>query len=197
MGTIEYLELIIRNLLWPPKGIILFEEQIFQWCYATLKMYLLLVGIPRLMIVFAIYAVVMYVLFERGPRIGHTAHHWIRRVIGFVFRLVFVIIFGWVMLIYGAVAGGLRSERPENDPHATQNVTIRLRRTRFITVTQSFTRLSWHFRFGRFLFRTAYGLLSHIRMIETRPRLHRYLARGIALFVIVYKAWEIPYLLTH
>lgn len=194
----EYLLVIIRSLIWPPKGIILFEEQVLQWCYATLKVYLLMVGIPRIMIAFAVYAIVMFVVFERSPHhMGHAVHHGVRHVIGFIFRLLFVILFGWVMLIYGAVGGGLRGEGPENDPRATQNVNINIFRSRLISVTQSFTRLSWHFRIGRWLFRAAYGLLGHIGIIADRPRLHRYIARGIALFIIVYKAWEIPYLLTH
>lgn len=200
MGNLGgYLLMIIRSLLWPPKGVILFEEQFFQWCYATLKVYLLAQGIPQIMIAFAIYAIIMFAVFEAGPRhhTRHAFHRGIRGVFGFIFRLLFVFLFSWIMLIYGALAGGLRGEGPEADPRAIQNITVRRHWSRFIDVTQSFTRLSWHFRFGRWLFRTFYFLISHIGFIASRPRLHRFLARGIALFVIVYKAWDIPYLLTH
>lgn len=200
MGNfLEYLLVIIRSLLWPPKGIILFEEQVFQWCYATLKVYLITSGIPQIMIAFAVYAIIMFVVFERGPRhhMHHAVHRGGRHIIGFIFRLLFVILFGWIMLIYGALWGGLRGEGNENDPRATQNITIRRHYGRFIDVTQSFTRLSWHFRFGRWLFRIFYNIIGHIGFIAARPRLHRIIARSIAFAIIIYKAWEIPYLLTH
>lgn len=200
MGNLlEYLLVIIRSLLWPPKGIILFEEQVVQWCYATLKVYLLTSGMPQILIAFAVYAIIMFVVFERGPHhhMGHVAHRGIRHIVSFIFRLLFVILFSWIMLIYGALCGGLRGEGNENDPRAMQKVTIHRHWGRIIDITQSFTRISWHFRFGRWLFRTFYCIMSHINCIASRPRLHRALARSLALFVIIYKAWEIPYLLTH
>lgn len=195
----EYLLVIIRSLLWPPKGVILFEEQVFQWCYATLKMYLINGGIPQIMIAFAIYAVIMFVVFEQGPRhhMHHVACRGIGNIIGFISRLIFVIFFGWIMLIYGTLFGGLRGEENENDPRATQNISIHRHWGRFVNITQSFTRLSWHFRFGRWIFRSVYNITDHINFITSRPRMHRTIARIIALFIIIYKAWEIPYLLTH
>ncbi len=197
MGNLgSYLLVIIRSLLWPPMGVILFEEQIMQWCYATLKVYILANG-ANIMIAFAVYAVIMFVVFERNP-IGHRMHHGIGRFIGFIFRLLFVIIFGWAMLLYGALVGGLRGEGTAGEDNARQTITIRRHYFHhMIEVSQRFTRLSWHFRFGRWLFRASYWVLGHIRVIDERPRLHRTLARGVALFVIVYRAWEIPYLLTH
>lgn len=196
MGLYEYLILIIRSLLWPPKGIILFEEQVLQWGYATLKVYLQF-HMPNIICVIAIYMIAMFVLFERMPNITHTAHHLVRHIISFIFRLLFVVFFSWGMLIFGAVAGRLRGEEVERDSRAVQNVNINVYRSRWITITQSFTRLSWHFRLGRWLFRVAYLLLGHIEFIRRNPTVHRFFARGIALFVCVYGAWEIPYLLTH
>lgn len=199
MGLYEYLGLIIRNLLWPPMGIIMMEEQICQWVYTTLRAYVLYGGGgANVLIVFAVYAIIMFAVFERpAHHLGHVAGHLATRIIGYILRLLFVIVFGWVMLILGAARGRLRGEGQENDPLGTQNVNVSIYHSRFLNVTQSFTRLSWHFRLGRWLYRTAYWALGHISAIQSREQLHRGLARFIALFVILYKAWEIPYLLTH
>lgn len=199
MGFMEYLLRIIRSLLWPPMGVILFEEQILQWIFATGKVYFSEVAMPNLIIVFAVYAIIMFVVFERRPmhHAGRGIHHGIGRIIGFILRLLFVILFSWAMLIYGALAGGLRGEGPENDPRGMQNITFRRHYFHFIDVSNTFARLSWHFRFGRWLFRMAYMLIGHIGLISRNPHVHRTIARAIALFIIIYRAWEIPYLLTH
>ena len=194
----EYMALIITSLLWPPEGIILMEEQLLQRLYATIKAYLTYGGaMANILIAFAVYAVIMYVIFERRNVVGHMLHRGIRRIVAFIGRLLFVIFFSWGMLVFGAVGGMLRGEGPEDDPRARQNITIRRHYFHFIDVSQTFTRISWHFRFGRWLFRTVHWLLGHIGVIAARPRLHRFLARAIAIFIIIYRAWEIPYLLTH
>lgn len=195
-NTINYLVLIIRSLIWPPMGIILFEEQVLQWGYATMWAYLVYGGgMANILIVFAIYAVIMYVLVERN--VGHTLHRGFRWIVGFIGRLLLVIFFSWLMLLFGALGGTLRGEGPEDDPRARQTITIRRRYFHLIEVTNTFTRLSWHFRIGRWLFRTVHWLLGHIGVIADRPRLQRFLARAIAVFISIYRAWEIPYLLTH
>lgn len=199
MGFYEYLGLIIRNLLWPPMGIILMEEQIYQWVYATLRAYVFYGGGgANVLIVFAVYAIIMFVAFERpAHHIGHVVGHLVTRIFWYILRLLLVIMFGWVMLILGAARGRLKGEGQENDPLGTQNVAVSVYHSRLLNVTQSFTRLSWHFRFGRWLYRVAYWALGYIPAIQNREQLHRGLARFIALFAILYKAWKIPYFLTH
>ncbi len=192
MSTGEFIWFVIVNLIWPPKGIIYLEEQIYQWIYAFGKVWILH-NMPALIMAAAIYFLIMFVVVER-----HHFHHGrggIGRVLRFFVRMIITIALSWVMLIFGAIRGERTGGRGENNARVTTTMTYA--RNWFYTTTQTFTRLSLHFRLGRWLYRAFYNLLGHIAAVNNRERIHEILARSLALVVIFWGVWNIPYDLTH
>lgn len=191
MSGLEMFVRILWQVIWPPSGIILMEEQLLQWGLAFFLVYLEKYSYMLLMIA-ALYFVIAYVVFSRMP---HMQHHT-RRLFHFIFTMISVICGAWILLIFGALVGN-HGNRGEDVARATMT-----RRTPIIagwTIVRNITYISLHFRFGRGIYRFFYRVLGHVGFLarEENLRFREAIARVLALFVIVYGAWDIPYLLTH
>lgn len=196
MSGYQFLWTVIRSLLWPPKGIILFEEQVIQWCVAIGHAWIKANGYVFLIIA-AIYFAIALVVFERMPHMH--GHHGIGRVLHFIFSMLVVVLLAWFWLIYGAVRGRRADQEEANrgEREATDTYTYRRHITRSLSVTNTFTRLSLHFRLGRWLYRMFFNLLGRISVFRNNYRLHEFFARFLALVVILWGVWKIPYVITH
>lgn len=197
MSTTRFLFEVVLSLLWPPKGIIYFEEQVLQWIYAFGKVWLLN-NAPTIIVIVTIYLLIMYVVFER--RHHHRRHRgMLGRVIGFVGRFLTALFFTWGFLIYGALRGNLvEEENPDRgEANARYNITRTVYRGRVWSIVQPFTRISLHFRLGRWLYRGSYRLLGHIAYMRMNDQVRRTTARVLAMVVILWGVWNIPYDLTH
>lgn len=193
MTGFEFLMYVVWSLIWPPKGIIYFEEQLFQWIFAFGSVWMMH-NMASIIIAITIYFLFAYIVFERRGchRHGITAG---RSILNFVFRMCVTIAMSWFMLIYGAVRGQINGNRGENNARVTTNITYR--RGRFYNVVQSFVRLSVHFQIGRGLYSLAYRLLRYIPFMQDNDRARHITARIIALVIILWGVWNIPYDLTH
>lgn len=192
MNGFKFFWEVIISLLWPPKGIIYLEEQMLQWVLAIGKVWFKY-HMPEIIIAVTIYLLVMYVVFERTH--CHHGGRTIHRVMGFLGRIFLNIALAWAMLIYGALRGEVAGNRGEGNARVTTTAT--LHRSRLWAVTQSFTRLSLHFRLGRAIYRLVYRVLGFIPYMNNNDRVRHIVARIVAMIIIVWGAWNIPYDLTH
>ena len=184
---------IIWNLLWPPKGIIYMEEQIFQWGYVFAKAYIY-DNMPNIIILATLYILFVYILFDRPYRPHHAGGHLMRRIIGFLLRLLTTIFLSWFFLVYGALRGQLRGNRGEGNARISYGLRPRTLVGRAIF---SFSRLSLHFRLGRGIYRIFYRILGIIPPVRRNARVRSILARVITLLIVLWGVWNIPYDLTH
>lgn len=191
MTGFEMLMSILWQVIWPLKGIIYMEEQILQWGLAFALVYFKHYGY-MLLIVAALYFVVTYIVLSRTPHMRiHTG-----RMLHFVITILCVILGAWVLLIFGALVGN-HGNRGENVARGTLN-----HRTPLFggwAIVRSITYVSLHFRLGRAIYRGFYRLIGYIPFFgrTENARFREVVARVLALFVILYGAWNIPYDLTH
>ena len=193
MTGFEFLLYVIWSILWPPKGIIYMEEQAIQWLVAFSHAWINAYG-GAIITVIAIYVVIMFVVFERMPR--PAAHGGIiGRIFRFVWSMIVVILFAWVFLIVGALVGQREGNRGERFARVENQYTNHI--TRNFGTTFRITRLSLHFRLGRAIYRFCFWLTGFIPAIARNNRLHEVLARVLAMVVILWGVWNIPYDITH
>lgn len=190
-GT-ELLLYIFWSLIWPPKGIIYFEEQVLQWIFAFGSVWTRH-HMADLLIIIAIYFIFAYIVFERRNchRHGITAG---RSILNFILRMFVAIGMSWFMLVYGAVRGEINGTGGEENATIRTNFTHR--RGMFYNVVQSIVRLSVHFQIGRGLYRIAYRILGRVPLVQN-DRVRHLVARIIALVIILWGVWRIPFDLMH
>ncbi len=188
----EFLLSVIKDLLWPPSGIIYAEVQIIMQACVLLKVwlehygYVLLIGAA---IIFAISCAVFGNTRVRTPRSGFN------RFFATLGRIIVNIIFAWIFLFYGALAGNERNNNGEEN--ARISYTRRIHTGPIWNIVHSFTRLSLHFHLGRGIFRLFYRLLGLIpRFNQENDRTRRYIARFLTVLVIIWGVWRLPYELT-
>lgn len=181
MTGLEFFLHVLWQIVWPPKGIIYMEEQAVQWIVAITHAYLLEYGY-LLIICFGIFLALASVLNLPKIRYGRT----FSRILNSLLNIVLRILLAWVFLIYGALASDDNGNRGE------VNVQVR-RRIGFHTLRHT----SLHFRLGRWLYRTAYRLLGYIPAIQRNDRARHIIARIIAMVIILWGVWHIPYDITH
>ena len=100
----------------------------------------------------------------------------------------------WFMLVYGAVRGEINGTGGEENATIRTNFTHR--RGMFYNVVQSIVRLSVHFQIGRGLYRIAYRILGRVPLVQN-DRVRHLVARIIALVIILWGVWKIPFDLMH
>lgn len=183
---------IFWDLVFPPKGIIYFEFQVLLWIYALTKTWIVYHAADLLILGAIIFVIAFCVL---GRTNFHVRGGTIRRIFDTILRVLVNIAFAWFFLIYGAVRADVAGNAGENI--ARVNYSRRVRTSTFGNVVYNFTRLSIHFHIGRGLFRLAYRLLGYIPYMRDNEVIHRRTARGVALFIILWGVWRIPYDLTH
>lgn len=188
MTGFEFLLYVLWSIVWPPKGIIYMEEQAIQWLVAFSHAWIKINGAAIIMVI-AIYMVIMFVVFERRPHVGRGGG-LLRRILRFVLDFIVVVLFAWIFLIYGALRGEVNGNRGESNARVEHNV-------RRFGMTYRFIRLSMHFRLGRAIYRFFHWLIGYIPVIARNNRARDIIARGLALVVILWGVWNIPYDLTH
>lgn len=190
MNYWDFLAMVFRNIIsLPVKGIIYAEEQFLQWHIVLGGVYLQQM-IPTIIMILAIYFVVMTVVFNRQhPFHGH--HHG-GNILRHIWRFIVTILFAWFFLLYGVIAGN--NEQAQRN--ATTTYTYR-RHGPMFDAARSFTRMSLHFRLGRWLYNTLFRLLGHIPFISRNARVHRGVTLTIVLVICLWGVWRIPYDLTH
>ena len=181
MTGLEFFLHVLWQIVWPPKGIIYLEEQAVQWIVAITHEYLLHYG--YILIILLGFWILFSSVFK-FPKVRYGRSF--SRMLNWLFNIVIRILFAWVFLIYGALASDNNGNRGE------ANVQIR-RRIGFHSLRYT----SLHFRFGRWLYRTAYRLLGYIPGIQRNDRARHIIARVIAMVIILWGVWHIPYDLTH
>lgn len=191
MTGFEMLMSILWQVIWPLKGIIYMEEQILQWGLAFALVYFKHYGYILLIIV-ALYFVVTYIILSR---MLHMPIH-IGGILHFFITIFCVILGAWVLLIFGALVGNHR-----NRGESVARRTLNYRRPLFggLAIVRSITYVSLHFRLGRAIYRGFYRLIGYIPFLGRTEytRFREVVARILALFVILYGVWNIPYDLTH
>lgn len=194
MTGFEFLLFVIGSILWPPKGIIYMEEQAIQWMVAFSHAWINAYGAVFITVI-AIYVVIMFVVFERMPHpVAHGGGIG-RRVFHFIWSMLIVVLFSWIFLIVGALTGERNGNRGERFARVENQYTNRI--TRNFGTVYRITRLSLHFRLGRAIYRFCFWLTGLIPAIARNNRLHEVLARIMAMVVILWGVWNIPYDITH
>ena len=181
MTGFEFFLRVLWQIVWPIKGIIYMEEQVVQWIVAIVHAYLYTYGY-LLIICFGILLAIISALSLPKVRCGRTFSRILHSLIALIIR----ILFAWVFLIYGALRGELEGTRGEG------NVQIS-RRFGFHRIRYT----SLHFRLGRWLYRTAYRLIGYIPAIQRNDRIRTIIARTIAMIIILWGVWHIPYDIMH
>lgn len=190
----EFLWEIIWSILWPPKGIIYLEAQVLMWIYAFTKVWLMHNGYILLIGVGIILAI-SYAVFGNTRRGTHriTFH----RILHTIIRWLTNIVFAWFFLVYGAACGTVVGNTGENN--ASYSYSRRVHVGPIWNVVHNFSRVSLHFHLGRGIFRIFYRLLGFVPRFnnQTEERTRRIIARALAMVVIFWGIWMIPYDLTH
>lgn len=185
---------VLFQIILPPKGIIYMEEQLVQWAYAFISVILgnwLKAGGSIIIICIGI-----VMLFNLGGlnRLFHGLTRQlvmrISRIVAWLLTLIINLVLAWVYLIYGAVRGQLDDS---NEPWTFWFHSV----GGHIHFHYSRTHRPLHFRLGRWLYRKLFGLVDRFAPDTTSPRTKEHIARGLALFVILWGCWHIPYDITH
>jgi len=176
-----------------PNGIIYLEEQFLQACYVFLFVYIKNYGGAILVLLLGIY-MALNVVFQRR----FLPPHFHRHGFGFI-RIILIpittILLSWVLLIAGFITGIRGNNFMEEAARGTY--THRSRPILGWTVVRTITRVSLHYRFGRWLTMSINRLLMRIPVLATRRRVCMAITIVIMLVIIFWGAWRIPYDLTH
>lgn len=190
----EFVREILWSLFWPPKGIIYFETQVLMWIYTLIKVWLIHNGYILLIAAAIIFAISCAVFGNTRVRMPRMMFH---RVWNSFLRVLTNIVFAWFFLVYGATCGEVRGNNGENN--ATISYSRRVHTGPIWNVVHNFSRLSLHFHLGRGIFRLFYWVLGFIPRFRNglEERTRRTIARVLAMVVIFWGVWMIPYDLTH
>ena len=185
--TTEQWKILGKDLLaiiWPLKGIIYADAVALTILYAYTRAYihygwLIIFGLA---VIFAI----------RSTAGAHTCTRGILRFVGNVLMHIVVIcirvIFAWVYLCIGIFAGRMDNR--------FQPPTLRVHtggpHLRFALDSSN---LSWHYRFGRWMYRGFNNLLNRIPVIHEN-NLAAILARVICAILVFWNIWDLPRFLT-
>lgn len=182
MTGFEYLGLILKDLVLPPKGIIPAEIILILRAMAHMQALLELYA-PTIITAFAIYFVIAFVVFERMP---HRHHHGgiVARIIGFLITFIVTVAFAWGFLLAGLIAGMVGGDF-ERRAQQNANIELNYRRpiTRNTSVIYRITRLSIHFRIGRGIYRLFYRLIGRIRVMRNHREIQSFLAMTGSLII--------------
>ena len=172
----EFLHMALADIvtLFPFLGIIRFEEQFVLWhiAYGAVTIEKLM---PSIIMVLAIYFVVAYaVLGNQHPfRGGHHVH--LGGVLRFLWRFLVVVAFSWFFLLYGVLC----EYRAANGQDVSTDV------TRY----GNYTRISLHFRLGRWIFR---GINWFLGLVLHNVRIRTGITLAIVLVICLMGVWDIP-----
>lgn len=185
MEKMNFLMTIIISIVWPIKGIIYMEEQALQWIFAIGTVYLREYGYILLILL----GIGLILSFGHYRRVLYGARGAIVATIVLLVTVVINVCLAWFYLIYGAINGRMA------DTHQPLRLSVRRNPRNRLHLVLDRTNPSLHYRLGRWLYRTFNRLLLHIPRIN--PTFCSALARVIALVVILWGVWNIPYDLTH
>ena len=172
---------IVKDLLWPLKGIILFEEQALEWGLAWLIANSTNI-IGTIIVIFGIGMLLSYSNIEGYMRRSRF------RLLAFLVLAIAIpinILIAWVSLILGAARGRITASEPVTSyTLETHDGRMRTRRER--------NRANLHYRLGRWIYSTFYNrVFFFIENVNVRAAF----SRGIALLIILWGVWHIPYTL--
>ena len=174
---------MLYDVVWPIKGIIYMEEQVLQWGLAWV-----LYNAEGL-------GVIVIILFGIGMMLSsYNLGRYFRNVRGFGMRLllglfatVLNILLAWFFLIWGALRGTMANTERTN----MHRMEVHGRHMHHRVI---FGQSSLHYRMGRGLYRLIY---TYIFRFIRNANVRMILSRALALLIIVWGAWNIPYDLTH
>lgn len=188
--SIAFIAHILWSIIWPLKGIIYMEEQALQWCYAFGRVWITQYGYLLLIIGASIYAIFCV--------LGHPDSYrsFGRIIINTVVQLlqtIFHIMFAWVYLLYGAINGRM------DNSHQPFRVRMHFHGPHpHWVVTRNYPTL--HYMLGRWLYRFFYRIIRWVCNrfnLTLNTRQSATIARIMAVLVIIWGVWNIPYDLTH
>lgn len=181
----DFLMTIIFSILWPIKGIIYMEEQALQWIVAIGSVYLREYGYVLLIL----FGIALMLSFGHYQRVLRGASGAIFATIVLFFTVLINVCFAWVYLLYGAINGRM------DNSHQPYRLSVRRAPRNRLHLVWDRTNPSLHYRLGRWLYRTINRFL--VRFLPDNPRVCSGIARVIALVIILWGVWNIPYDLTH
>lgn len=192
MENFKFFMHILFTIVWPIKGIIYMEEQALQWCYAYLSVLLANYGYVFLIII----GIALVISMEHYRHVLRGTANIVFATIVQFFTIILNVLLAWGYLIYGAVNGRM------DDSHQPHRLYVHRAPHNRITLRFEENNTTLHYRMGRGLYRIFFnGLtaLSRFRIFRflQRRQTRSILARGLALVVIVWGMWHIPYDLTH
>ena len=192
MENFKFFMHILFTIVWPIKGIIYMEEQALQWCYAYLSVLLANYGYVFLIL----FGIALMISMEHYRHVLRgTANIVFATIIQF-FTIILNVLLAWCYLVYGAINGRM------DDSHQPHRLYVRRAPHNHIVLRFEENNTTLHYRMGRGLYRIFFnGLtaLSRFRIFRflQRRQTRSILARGLALVIIVWGMWHIPYDLTH
>lgn len=191
-NNIKFLLHIIWTIIWPVKGIIYMEEQALQWVYAYASVWLANYGYVFLII----FGIALVISMEHYHRVLRGSVNIIFATVVQFFTIILNVLLAWGYLIYGAVNGRM------DDSHQPHRLYVHRAPHNRITLRFEENNTTLHYRMGRGLYRIFFnGLtaLSRFRIFAflQRRQVRSIIARCIALVIIVWGMWHIPYDLTH
>lgn len=191
-NNIKFLLHIIWTIIWPIKGIIYMEEQALQWVYAYASVWLANYGYVFL-ILFGIALVISMEHYRHVLR--GTANIVFATIVQF-FTIILNVLLAWCYLVYGTINGRM------DDSHQPHRLHVHRAPHNRITLRFEENNTTLHYRMGRGLYRIFFNALTALSRFRIFAFLQRrqtrsILARGLALVVIVWGMWHIPYDLTH
>ena len=192
MENLKFFLHVLFTIIWPVKGIIYMEEQALQWCYAYLSVLL------------ANYGYVFLIIFGIALMIsmGHYRHvlRGTRGIIiaTLIWALTVIVntVLAWIYLLYGAVNGRI------DNSHQPHRISVQRGHHNHLDFRFDANNPTLHYRMGRGLYRiffnglTALARVRIFRFLQNR-QVRSIIARCIALIIIVWGVWHIPYDLTH
>lgn len=175
----------LSYIVWPLKGIIYAEAVALAIIYRYTQRYFMHYGFTIIMVI----AIISAISSTVGAPPGHLRRsiwRFVRNVLMQLLAICFRVLTAWIYLCIGIFNGRM------TDTH--QPPTLRVHaggpHLRFIWDR---THLSWHYLFGRWLYRRINNLLSHIPNINSRfSNLSAILARVICAILVLWNIWDLP-----
>ena len=174
---------MLFDVVWPIKGIIYMEEQVIQWCLAWVLYYTDSLGV----IVIILFGIgMMLSSYNLGGYFRNVRNFGLRMLLGFLATILNILL-AWFFLVWGAIRGTLANAERTN----VHRMEVHGRHMHYRVIHG---RSGLHYRMGRGLYRLIYTYVfrfignNNVRMI---------LSRALALLIILWGVWNIPYDLTH
>lgn len=192
MENFKFFMHILFTIVWPIKGIIYMEEQALQWCYAYLSVLLANYGYVFLIL----FGIALVISMEHYHRVLRGTANIIFATIIQVFTVILNVLLAWGYLIYGAVNGRM------DDSHQPHRLYVHRAPHNRIVLHFEENNATLHYRMGRGLYRIFFNALTALSRFRIfaflqRRQVRSVIARCIALVIIVWGMWHIPYDLTH